>query len=265
MMLRGALLRAARLPAAGVATGLAASALAACSSQQHPAESASWFKRESYHVRYFDARGVMETARMCMVLAGKEFTDERWPLDFSKPRNQMSPKMAEARADGLLKANLDRAPVLVVNGEHEIGQSKSIERYLAKRLGLLGRDDIEASRIDAMCEHIRDLKDQYNKAKATPGEQAKQEALSGFFDAGLPDFLRRMEACVLPTKGAPLVGKALSLADVSLFVLLTEYFDNKQGVHAAMAGCPRLQGAVDAVGAHPNIQKYLKERPVTAI
>ena len=46
----------------------------------------------------------------------------------------MSPGMTEARAASLLAANLDRAPVLLVNGSHEIGQSKSIERFLSKRL-----------------------------------------------------------------------------------------------------------------------------------
>ena len=47
-----------------------------------------------------------------------------------------------------------RAPVLVVDGKFEIGQSKSIERYLAKRLGMLGKNDVEGAQIDAIGEHL---------------------------------------------------------------------------------------------------------------
>ena len=70
--------------------------------QQQPSAAAScessWFaKRESYHLRYFNARGVVETARLVMVLGGAQFTDERWELNFSKPRDEMSPGMTEVR------------------------------------------------------------------------------------------------------------------------------------------------------------------------
>ena len=163
-MLRSLLGATARFPVRIAAAGAAATTFAACAPPP-PTENASWFSSDKYHIRYFDARGAAETTRMLLTLAGKQYTDDRWSLDFSKPRNAMSPGMAEARANGLLAANLDRAPVLVVNGKYEIGQSKSIERYLSKRFGLLGSNEIEAAQIDAFAEHIRDLKDQYNKAK----------------------------------------------------------------------------------------------------
>ena len=41
----------------------------------------------------------------------------------------------------------------------EIGQSKAIERYIARRYGLLGANEIEAAQIDAITEHIRDAKE----------------------------------------------------------------------------------------------------------
>ena len=59
--------------------------------------------------------------------------------------------------------NLDRAPVMVVSSVDgttaEIGQSKAIERYIARRYGLLGANEIEAAQIDAITEHIRDAKE----------------------------------------------------------------------------------------------------------
>lgn len=158
--------------------------------------------------------------------------------------------------------------VLVVNGVHEIGQSKSIERYLSKRLGMLGANDVEAAQIDAFTEHIRDLKDSYNKAKATTGEEARKEAIASFFDRTMPDLLQKMEAAVAPVsaaKGGALIGKTLSLADVTLFYLITEYFDNKTAARDAMRGCTRLSASVEAVGSHPAIIKYLEKRPITAV
>ena len=144
--------------------------------QQIPAARCASESKEAYHLRYFDARGVAETSRLLLVLGGASFTDERWPLDYSKPRDEMSPGFVAARARGLLAINLDRAPVLVIDGKHEIGQSKTIERYLARQLGLLGRDEIEAAKCDMFAEHVRDLKDKYQQAKATSKKEVPARA-----------------------------------------------------------------------------------------
>ena len=48
------------------------------------------------------------------------------------------------------------------------GQSKSIERYLARRVGLYGANELEAAQIDSFGEHLRDLKDLHGKAVTLP-------------------------------------------------------------------------------------------------
>ena len=48
-------------------------------------------------------------------------------------------------------------PVLHV-GDKQIGQSKAIERYIAKLTNMMGTNDIEAAQIDCVTEHIRDIK-----------------------------------------------------------------------------------------------------------
>jgi glutathione S-transferase len=47
-------------------------------------------------------------------------------------------------------------PVLTV-GTISIPQSKAIERFVARRLGLLGIDSFEEALVDSICELIRDL------------------------------------------------------------------------------------------------------------
>ena len=65
---------------------------------------------------------------------------------------------------GLFKQNLDRLPILEHSGM-SVGQSKTIERYVAKDLGLHGKNMAESWRIDAFAEHVRDVKDAWAKVE----------------------------------------------------------------------------------------------------
>merc|ERR1712110_726193 len=93
--------------------------------------------------------------------------------------NMKRPEFDAAKAAGDLDASGGKVPLLTVDGA-QFGQSKAIERYLAKALGLAGSSDIEAAQIDAVSETIRDIKDAYQKAK---GEQATKDK---FFAEDLP-------------------------------------------------------------------------------
>jgi hypothetical protein len=64
--------------------------------------------------------------------------------------------------------NMDRAPVLLyteAGTTTTIGQSKAIERFVARKLGLYGSNEIESALIDIICEHIRDIKQKYSDVK----------------------------------------------------------------------------------------------------
>ena len=264
-----------RAAAAASCAGIACTAIA--SIQQPPTQNAaasSWWSSggksadPNIHLRYFDARGAAETSRLLMALAGQPFTEDRWSIDLTRlsaTPDQMSPGMAAARQEGKLAANLDRAPVLVVDGT-DVGQSKAIERFLARRLGLMGKDELEAGRIDCFSEHIRDIREKYQKAKSTAGEEQRKAALSEFWASSLPELFKLMErVCDGKSSSGALIGSALSYADVCMYVLTAEYFDNKQGVQDALKGCPKLMASAKAVGSHPNVVKYLGARPVTKV
>lgn len=49
---------------------------------------------------------------------------------------------------------MNRAPILIV-GDLKIGQSKAIERYVAKRCNMMGNGDEEYAVIDCISEHTR--------------------------------------------------------------------------------------------------------------
>ena len=60
------------------------------------------------------------------------------------------------------------------------------------------------------------------------------------------------------------VGNKPSYADVCVWSLLSDFFDNKEGVAASVKPCVQLVQIADNVAALPALQKWLAERPQTA-
>ena len=212
------------------------------------------------HLKYFDAKGAAETIRFLMALGGAEYTDERYSLDLTK-KPPFGEDFRSAQNAGEMASNLDRVPVLIVGGTKAIGQSKAIERYVARRVGLMGADDIEAAMIDAITEHVRDLKDKYKAAKK---EEDTEKGLATFFDKTMPDFMEKLEK-VLGEEVGCAVGTKISLADVYLSMFITEFFDKKEGAAASISNCPKISASVAAVATHPAIVAWIATRPQTAI
>ena len=57
----------------------------------------------------------------------------------------------------------------------KVGQSKAIERYLARELGLMGSNALEAAQVDQLGETVRDIKDAYQKARNIKDEDEKKK------------------------------------------------------------------------------------------
>jgi hypothetical protein len=115
-------------------------------------------RHSQVHLRYFSVQGAAETLRHVMALGGMAWTESGYNVDFSKFKHGIevaAPAFAAAKHSGALTVNLGRAPVVVIDDHLELGQSKTIERYLARRLGVMGANEIEAAQIDMFTEHIR--------------------------------------------------------------------------------------------------------------
>merc|ERR1719486_1043995 len=123
---------------------------------------------------YFDARGVAETTRYMLAVTKTPCEDFRYGFTFGTPGDFSTvqrPEFDAARAAGKLDANLGRLPLLEADGK-VFGQSKTIERFVAKRVGMMGANAVEEAQIDCICEHLRDCKDKYMKAKTNPETKA---------------------------------------------------------------------------------------------
>jgi glutathione S-transferase len=205
---------------------------------------------------YFDIRGVAETTRYVLAVSKTPYEDFRYPLTFGTPGDFSTIVRTEfdaALAAGKLDANLNKLPILEVDGQL-IGQSKAIERFVAKRVGMMGATPVEEAQIDCMCEHIRDCKDMYMKAKTSPETKAE------YFATKMPEFMAKVEkTCVGPW----LCGSKCSLADAAFFVFIKEFFDDVDKSSAAIAACPKIAVAVAAFEKIPERVAWQKARPET--
>lgn len=209
---------------------------------------------------YFNGRGLAETSRLLLAVAEQPYTDFRYPLEvidwsiFKFKKEQFEGD----KAAGKLKRSLDKLPYLEVDGQI-IPQSKSIERFLARRFGFMGDSEVEAAQIDAICEYIRDFKTEYQKSRALKGEE-REAGMTKWFKETLPSKLQALDHIVGENFA---VGARTSVADVTLFAFITQFFDNVEGAKAACAEAPHITSVVENVGNLSSIQKWLATRPET--
>ena len=151
------------------------------------------------------------------------------------------------------------------------GQSKAMERYIARKCGLFGSTDEESALIDCIGEHVRDIKEKWGKIRMMGGMGApptpeKEAAIKKWFDNELAEWLVKLEKS-LPLNGANnhAVGSSLSYADVCIWNLLHETFDASQqeSVSKSLEACERLRAIAETVASNKNLQDWLAARPVT--
>lgn len=220
-------------------------------------------------LKYFDARGAAELVRIIAKIGKYEFVDERFPIKLKEGGGFETPEFNEAKATGIMRMNMNRAPVLVLSPDLVIGQSKSIERYLAKKCNMLGHSDEECALIDCITENIRDIREKWGKIRSIGGMGANPEkdaAMKKFYEEGeLKELLEKLDKSLTVSNNSEVyaVGNTLSYADVSIWFLLHEVFDNKEAVRAVSENCPTLNKISNNVANNANLQAWLAERPQT--
>jgi len=214
---------------------------------------------------YFNGRGLAETSRMILAVAGAEYEDFRYPLEVIDwaTFNMVREEFDKDKAEGKLEKSMGKVPILVVkegeNGvETTLCQSKAIERYLARRFGFMGGNDLEAAQIDSLCECIRDFKDAYQPIRKM---ENKEEAMQKWFGETLVGKLSDFEKLIGDSGYA--IGSSLTLADFVIYSFLVDFFDDKEGIAFSMRSCPKLQKLVETVGANEKLSAWRESRPNT--
>tara|TARA_B100001540_G_scaffold185738_1_gene163766 strand:+ start:38 stop:715 length:678 start_codon:yes stop_codon:yes gene_type:complete len=219
---------------------------------------------------YFNGRGLAEISRLLFAISGVEYEDFRYPLKIVdiKTWELEREEFDKDKEEGKLELSMNKLPALHLDNGEVLCQSKSIERYLAKMFSMMGDNDLDAARIDSICECIRDFKDAYQKVRRLQGEE-REKGMQEWFDSELGNRLSALERVLnngsLFEDGATVysVGSRLSLADVVIYAFLKQFFDEKEKAMEAARNCPHILSVVHNVANLENIKTWLETRPET--
>jgi glutathione S-transferase len=154
-----------------------------------------------------------------------------------------------------------------------IPQSKAIERFVARRLGLLGIDLFEEALVDSVCELVRDVEHALNADESrfvivnlTSHCVSRRSLLHHrFLSVDLPDALLVIDQFISRACGGFCVGCSLSLADIKVFQFLNPAIFRRQHdawhtqLPPVLARFPRVAGLVSKVGAVAGIQAWVQK------
>ena len=151
----------------------------------------------------------------------------------------------------------------------EIPQQMAIVRFVAKKVGLAGKTDLEFVHADIIVEHCNDF-----MAKLVPMRWTKteQEVLtSSFLNDFIPGWLDMAEDFLKKRGGIWFNGTSLSFGDLAMLVFLTFLthpqeksfagMNNEDARAALMDSRPLLRANMQRVKEVDEIALYLRSRP----
>ncbi|KAE8630804.1 hypothetical protein XENTR_v10000969 [Xenopus tropicalis] len=191
----------------------------------------------SYTLKYFNLEGRGEILRYLFSYSDIPFEDQRiefadWPA--------LKPKIPYGQL-----------PVVEIDGVI-YNQSLAVGRYLAKKGGLIGKNDLDEIRVDALIDTIDDF---FSKFPWMDTEKAKKE----FMEKSGPQLLSYLEKTL--GNNSWFVGDSVTWADF-YWDTCSDSFENY--VPGFAKDYPKLLALKDRVKAIPAIAAWIKKRPKKA-
>ncbi|KOC69921.1 Glutathione S-transferase, partial [Habropoda laboriosa] len=196
----------------------------------------------NYKLTYFPVKALAEPARFVFSYGGIPFEDDRFNRDDW-------PKIKPTMPFG-------QVPVLEVDGK-KYAQSVAITRYVAKQVGLAGKNDLEALEIDSIVDSIHDLRLKIGAFHYETNEEVKA-AKENIAKEQVPFYLERLDAQV-KNNGGYFVGGALTWADLT-FVALLDYL-NFMWKSDLIEKYDNLKQLKEKVLSLPAIKSWVEKRP----
>lgn len=219
-----------------------------------------------YKLMYFNGRGLGELTRYIFAVAGQDYEDHRIEFgDWSKYKE-----------DTLF----GQLPVLVItenSEETKLSQSGTIARYLARRFGFAGKDDLEQARAEMILDHFNDLQGHFRKAFQEKDPVLKAQEFKKFSQI-IPDHLATVEKILETEKTPYLAGDELTsiylnkkiylkisanysnllVADLALAVALDRYSLYLGNI---LEKFPLIKALNQKINCHPKLSLYKATRP----
>ena len=205
--------------------------------------------KSDFKLYYFDVEGRGELIRLIFAAANQAYDDIRfeftqWP--------EFKPKMT-----------LGQVPVLELPGAVQIPQSLTIARYVARKVGLAGSDDLESARIDAVVDTQLDLNNSfYYKVFSEKDETRKAAELEKCLNESLVQHLENLSKLkkAFSQDGPYFVGKKLSWADLFVFQSMAVLGKTLPAVKEKVGD--HFKPLIEAIYGNVSLKKYLDNRPI---
>ena len=201
----------------------------------------------TYKLTYFDARGRAEVIRLIFAQAGVEYEDNRLT--------------SEQWAEFKPRTPYGVIPVLEVDGKKVAG-SVPIARYLAKRFGMAGEDDMAALILDGAVDAVKDLVQKFGATFKEKDEEKKAALKKDLTEYVIPRVLGGLEKLAAANNCVEgwFYGPKVSYADF----YFSHFVTYLQGdVPDLLDKYPALKKLNKSVTTLPNIAKWIKDRPET--
>lgn len=196
---------------------------------------------------YFDApisRG--EECRLALYLAGVEFEDVRIKRDDWLTLKPKTP--------------FGSLPTLELDGAGALAQSNALLTLVGRRYGLLPKDDVEASRHEAILQHCEDLRAAFAPTLRMSDAEEKKKAREKLVELYVPGWAASVENQI---RGPFFAGAQPSVADVKLFVV-ARWLTGGTVDHVpttVLSDAPKLSALISAFAEHERVKAwYAKPR-----
>ena len=149
-------------------------------------------------------------------------------------------------------------PYLIVDGDksNALPQSLAIARYLAKKFGFAGKDELEQSRVDALVYCIADFQRAW--IEEILHSKDKETTLKKFKEADIPLHVGRIEKLIgLYGSNGFAVGGALTFADLFLYDMAKVAVEIEP---SALDNAPGISASLKSVEANEKLAAYLASR-----
>jgi len=197
----------------------------------------------TYKLYYFDVRALAEPIRFLFAYGNQKYDDIRvskddWPA--------MKPTFP-----------LGQMPLLEVDG-HRVHQSIPISRYVARRVGLAGKNEWEDLIIDIAVDTVNDLRLKIAAIHYEADEEVKQKKSVVLNTETIPFYLEKLDILAKENKGHFALGRLtwvdlyfVAVLDYVKFMTKPELIDNY----------PNLLAVVKNVLAVESIKSWVDKRP----
>lgn len=212
----------------------------------------------AYKLVYFDIRGRAEISRLVLAQAGQDFEDRRYHFPPGPDWFGADKEVAPFQQLPYLKVDEGKP------GAFTVSQSLSIARYLARRHDLMGSSVDDEAKIDALFMAVNDAVELVGQIFWNKDQEEVAAELRKKLVGRLQTLDFEIEKLELGEAAGPLVGGAVSLADLYLFCLADQLVAGGS-LFAHLPSYPRIEAQYQFVGELPRIKEWLAKRPASPL